>query len=282
MHIITVMDYTDTRSTIMCKAWIHFAKRFNPHARITVFHTKHIDEIRSFASGYPSVHFRTLSIPRRVRGLSGGFTHHPVQELQMGIWAQTQQLGIHRYIYTDADALIVGSLDQWWKHIDDKPYIGIYERRLADGTILLNAGVYSYSDTKGFVTVEKLLEQYRRDNKTIRFPAGQQGLLTSYFQHIRYHAASPIIGHEYNTIARYCSVRQADDRDIIIYSGTYPFWKSPARWFMGEEREWSADWLWWNKPKRVKILHAFGVGFKFWELPECRPLWTYCQDIARR
>lgn len=282
MHILTVMDYTTEPGITMCKAWILLARRFNPRARITIFYTKPIDKIRSFASRYTSVHFRKLTIPRRVRHITEGFTHHPVQELQLSVWAQTEKLGIHRYIYIDADAFILDSLDQWWNHIDDKPYIGIPERRMANGTLLLNAGVYSYSSRNGFVTLNKLLEQYKRDNQKIRFQAGQQGLLNAYFQYIHYDFTHETIGHEYNTIARFSNVVGANDQDIVVYSGRYPILKTIYYTIRGGAKEWTAYWLWWNIPKRVKILHAFGVDFKFWQLPECKHLWNYCKKAVQK
>lgn len=280
MHILTVMDYTTEPEVTMCKAWIYFTKRFNPYARITIFHTKNIDKIRLFASRYTSVYFDALVISPRVRNITGGYTHHPVQELQLSVWAQTEKLGIKKYIYADSDAFILDSLNEWWDHIDDKPYIGIKERRLPDGTVLFNAGVYSYSSRNGFITRDKLLEQYRRDNKKIRFPAGQQGLLTAYFQHIHYDAASEFVGHEYNTLTRFCNVRRVDDNDVIVYSGRYPIRNIISRLVRGGEKEWSADWVGWNKPRRVKILHAFGAEYKFWKLPECEALWAYCKKIT--
>lgn len=282
MHIVTIMDYKGTRAITMCKAWILLVKRFNPRAHITIFYTKNIDGIRSFASRYTSIDFRKLTISQRLLHITGGLTHHPVQELQLSVWNETEKLGINKYIYIDADALVLDSLAEWWSHIDDKPYIGIPERILPNGELLLNAGVYSYSSRNGFVTLNKLLGQYTRDNNEIRIQAGQQGLLNAYFQYIHYDFTHKTVGHEYNTLARFSNVIRADDQDIIIYSGRYPILKTIYRAILGRGKEWSAYWLWWNIPKRVKILHAFGVDFKFWQLSECKSLWNYCKKAVRK
>lgn len=275
------MDYTTEPGITMCKAWILLARRFNPRARITIFYTKPIDKIRSFASRYTSVHFRKLTIPRRVRHITEGFTHHPVQELQLSVWNETQNLGIYTYIYIDADAFILAPLYGWWKHIKDKPFIGVAERRLPNGGLQCNAGAYSYSSQDGFITLDKLLAQYQRDHNKIRFHAGQQGLLNAYFQYIHYDFTHKTIGHEYNTITKFCKVVRADDRAIVIYSGRYPIMKLIYHRLVKRAKEWSSFWLWWNTPKRVKILHAFGIGFKFWELPECARLWLYCKNAVQ-
>lgn len=280
MHILTIMDYADTNSVAMCKSWIIFAKRFNPHTQITIFSTREISEIRAFASRFPSINFRRLAIPTRARHLTGGKTHHPAQELQLSLWLETAKLGIYRYLYVDADALILGSLQNWWKHIDDKPYIGIAECKLPDGGLQCNAGVYSYSSPNGFITFDKLFNQYIRDNRNIRYYSGQQGLLNAYFQHIQYDFTHPNIGHEYNSIARFCKVIRLDENNIEVWSGRYPMIKSFSDRLLHKTGDWTANWLWWNKPRPVKILHAFGEGLKFWELPECRSLWQYCVNLS--
>lgn len=280
MHLLTIMDYTDANGIIMCKSWIILAKRFNPQAKITIFHTKKISEISAFASRFPSVQLRILPIPTKVMRLTGGKTHHPAQELQLGLWHETKKLGIKRYLYIDADALILSSLQHWWNHINDKPYIGIAECKLPNGGIQCNAGIYSYSGDNNFITLDKLLSQYKRDGHTIRYYSGQQGLLNAYFQYIHYDFTLPEVGHEYNSMARFCRIVRIDDKGIEIWSGKFPPLKSFINRLLNKTEDWTENWLWWNTPRPVKVLHAFGEGFKFWELPECSALWQYCKKIA--
>lgn len=281
MHIITLMDYTSEPEITMCKSWLYFAKRYNPHARISIFHTKKISVMQSYASKFSSVSFERMKISPLVRVVKRGHTHHPAQDLQLSLWAAARALGLHKYIYVDADAFIFDSLDTWWNLMDIKPYIGIEERRLQDGTRLFNAGVFSYSDSGNFITLEKLIDQYKQDRHTVRYPAGEQGLLTAYFQRIRYNPAHPRIGHEFNALTRFCTVRRIDDKIVSIYSGRYPITYTLRRIITGTEKEWSADWKGWNRPRKVKILHAFGKEYKFWNLPECNRLWQYCVRVTQ-
>ena len=147
------MDYSDKISTCMCKAWIHFAKLHNPQATITIFHTKNIHEIRSFAKRFRNIFFRRMTISKRIKKVTGGFLHRPVQDLQLSLWEEINKIRLTKFIYIDADALVLGSLKNWWDVADEMPYIGIPERALPGGSVLLNAGIFSYSSKSEFVTV---------------------------------------------------------------------------------------------------------------------------------
>lgn len=282
MHLVTLMDYSDRESLVLCKAWIALAKRHHENASITIFSQRDISSIRSFARRYTNVYFETLPISSEIRKIRNGCIHLPTQDLQLALWDRTRVLGIHKYIYLDADALIVGTLDDWWNIIDDKPYIAIPELLQEKEVPLLNAGVYSYSSRSNFITTKKLISQYYRDGSTVKIQAGQQGLINSYFQYIHYDFTHQSIGHEYNVLAKYSDIRQVSDGGIIIYSGSYPFAKKVLQYSGLVEKEWGSDWMWWGLPKRARIIHSFGVtGNKFWDLPECNTLWSYCCALVR-
>jgi len=279
MHIITIMNYKERSALIMCKAWIYFAKRFNPKATISIFYHDDISQIRQFASYYLNISFVKIRFPKGLSALSRGHTHHPAQDLRLALWKQLELLQITKFIYIDADAFILGSLNNWWNIIDLKPYIAIPECRMPSGRLRLNAGVHSYCDQSGFITYDKLINQYKRDGNRILVEAGEQGLIYSYFRRINYTYTHPTIDYAYNSIAKYCRVVRADDREIVVYSGSFPMIKKIARAVQLKKKDFSENWLWWNNPTRVKILHAFGgpgPGYKFWELPECKSLWRYC------
>lgn len=277
MHLITIMDYNDHNSLVMCKSWIYLAKRYNPKATITIFYRQPISEIRQFSSRYRDISFIKLHFPRDLNQFIHGHTHHPVQELQFALWKQLEKLRITKFIYVDADAFILSSLNDWWRIINDQPFIAVSETRRPQGELRLNAGVHSYSDEAGFVTYDKLVEQYHIDGNRILVEAGTQGLIDAYFRRINYTYTHPAIGHEYNAFAKYCQVKRADNSEIVVYSGQYPLTKKVTRMLLLKEKEFAEKWLWWDKPVRVKILHSFGgPGFKFWELPECKTLWNYC------
>ncbi len=281
MHIITIMDYKKGKPTILCKAWLAFAIKYNPRAKITIFHTGKGWPLASFVQYNPRIRIQPFSIPKSVRQITEGFTHHPAQELQLGLWHEIEKRKIYKFIYVDADALILDSLDDWWRIISQKPLIGIPERRLDDDWMLMNAGVFSYSSRHGFITLAKLIEQYKQDGKRIILQAGQQGILNSYLRRMHYDFMHKHIGHEYNTLAKYSQIRIVNG-SIVARIGHYPFIKTLKHAITGR-KEWSAYWTGWNAGGKAKILHAFGgKGYKFWELPECRDLWQYCRQIAQR
>jgi hypothetical protein len=276
MQLITIMDYEDQNSITMCKSWIYLAKRYNPDSKICIFYYRDISTIRQFSSRYRNVSFIKLRFPSSLYQISRGHTHHPAQELQLTLWKQLESLHITKYIYIDADAFILSSLEAWWNVIDQQPYIAISETRRRSGELRLNAGVYSYSSKTSFITYNKLIKQYH-DDGGILIEAGAQGLTDAYLRKIKYQYMHHNIGHEYNSLAKYCNIIRADDKNIVAYSGRYPFVKRALRMIFLRKRGFTEQWLWWGKPVRVKILHAFGgPGFKFWELPECRLLWNYC------
>jgi hypothetical protein len=276
MHIVTLMDYKSRNPVLMCKVWIYLAKRYNPHAKISIYYQHAIPDIYRFANHYHNISFYKLHFPAGIFQISNGHTHHPVQDLRLALWKHLERQGVTKFIYVDADAFILHSLADWWKIINKQPYIAVIEQRRGPGVFRLNAGVHSYSDEHGFVTYEKLLGQYHADGRRILVEAGEQGLIDAYFRRIHYDFTHPLIGHEYNTLAKYCKIYRVDDSDIEIYSGDYPLKKRITQIFSYKEKRFDDAWYWWNKPVRVKILHSFGgPGFRFWELPECHTLWKY-------
>lgn len=279
MHLITIMNYRARNTLNMCKSWIFLAKRFNPEAAIHIFFADDIPEIRKFAQRWQDITLVKLELPKDLTRLSRGHTHHPAQDLRLALWRQLETMRITKFIYVDADAFILDSLAPWWNIIDSKPYIAIPECQRSSGAPRLNAGVHSYCDTTGFITYRKLIHQYRTDGKRILIEAGEQGLVQAYFDRIRYTYTHPAIGHEYNSMAKYCRVIRADDKEIRVISGKFPIGKKISRIVTFKKKDFCENWLWWDRPVKVKILHAFGgpgPGFKFWELPECQTLWKHC------
>lgn len=279
MHILTTMNYTSPNEIIMCKAWLVFAKRFNPTATITIFHHDSIASIARFAKRFTDIHFHRLSKSDIKQEAINGFTDHPTQELRLGVWKQTEKQQIHKYIYVDADAFILSSLSPWWSCIDDKPYIAIHEQTSPNNTFF-NAGVHSYSSKTGFITYKKLLDQYRRDGNRIIQYAGEQGLVNNYLAFLSYEFTHPAIDFTYNCIAKFCITNEVSDARIHIVSGNYTAIRRLLHRVTNPEGDWWENWAWWNRNKRINILHAFGKGLKFWELPECQTLWNYCNQVA--
>jgi hypothetical protein len=276
MHIITLMDYSSANEIIMCKAWIYFAKKYNPLASITIFSTHKLTEIQKYSLRFPNISFKILNLDYRIDNHKiGSYTHPHVQELQLSLWKEIRKYHINSFIYIDADAFILSALDDWERIINEKPYIAIGERYI-NSHLLFNAGVFSYHSKNNFVTFGKLINQYKKDGNQIILPAGQQGLINKYFSDINYDWSRNDIGYEYNSLANYCEIEKLDNEEILIFTGKYPLLNKLFN-KIGFKNTWLVDWIGWRSKKKVKILHAFG-GTKFWDLPECKPLWEYCKQ----
>lgn len=280
MHIVTTMNFDGKNEIIMCKAWIYFAKRFNPNAVITIIHHDPIPEIKAYASSYAQIHFIRLTKKEMTPEMTRGHTDHPCQEIKLSVWKQTKKYSIRKFLYIDCDAFILGSLQPWWDRIDDKPFIAVNEQ-VAPYDPIYNAGVFSYSSKNNFITYEKLYGQYRKDNNSIALHLGDQGLTNTYLRTIGYDYTHPDIDFTYNCIAKWSKTHMISDTDIVVTSGSFPLLRKLWIKFLGRDLEWWEKWAWWNQNKKVTILHAFGrKGFKFWDLPECRALWEYSKAVT--
>lgn len=281
MTIFTTMNFHKRNEIIMCKAWIYFAKRFHPEAKLYIIHHDPLPKIKQFASRYTNIHWIKLTKKEMRPEMVGGYTDHPCQEIKLSVWKQAKKFNIKKFLYIDCDAFILDSLQHWWDHIDDKPFIAINEQ-IAPYNPIYNAGVFSYSSDKDFITYEKLLGQYKKDNNSIKLYLGDQGLTNTYLRKLGYDYTHPDIDFTYNCIAKWCRVHEVNDTSIKITSGAFPLLRRIKLLVRKRELTWWEKWAWWNQNKQVKILHAFGrKGFKFWELPECRPLWDYCRAIVK-
>jgi hypothetical protein len=272
MHLITVMDYQDPQGIAMGKAWLYFAKRFNPSARITVFHGDHISEFTAFSRLFSDVELvrlrqEDLLTHRQMRGWVV-----PSQDLTISLWRHVgKSREFSKVICAEADAWILAPLDEWWNAADDQPFIAVHEYTLS-GRLHFNFGTYSYNSMDGFITYEKLIRQYREDGDWILYPLGDQGLLNRYFHATGYDWRHPRIGYAYNTWALKSATLRADDEDIVVQSGDAP---APS----GPQDQWITAWGGWGQHVRAKILHAFWR--KFWALPECDSLWRYALAKVR-
>ncbi len=273
MHIITIMEYHDSEYIDMCKIWLYLVRRFNPHAHITVFYKNHVSDIQKYVRGIASIHFKQISISSVITAVQKGDIHIPDQFLRLALWEQSEKMMLNKYIYVDADAFILAPLTPWWKIVSEKPYIAVAERFYRNIT-LYNAGIHSYCSSDGFITASKLLHQYELDGK-IKYPTGEQGLINAYFERISYSPRHSDITYQYNCISKRCRVAHATDADILVHAGRFPLWEKIYKKMRGRNSEWWENWFWWGREDPAKILHAFGDGNKFWQLPECNKLWSY-------
>lgn len=268
MHILTVMDYDDPHGIQMCKTWFYLTHRYNPGAHITVFHGEKADEIRGFGRHFPGVTFvrpDPTGVPtfRQMRGKT-----HPATDMTLPSLRHIENHPeFDKFMYLEADAWPLDSLAPVWAAGDDKPFVAVEGRRMPGNFAQFNTGVYVQSQ-KDFVTYSKLMEHYDRVGK-IDLPMGEQGMINSYFRHIGYDAAHPAMGPEYNSWALSCKILRADDDEIEVWTGARKV----------KPRHIKTGWKWWDTKRRSRLIHAFLL--KYWDLPDCQPLWNYCAGKTR-
>lgn len=274
MKLLTVMNYADPMGIRMCKAWIYFARRFNPEAEITILHGPDFGGIRPFIKHFNGI--RCIPLPTdavvphtRMNKRKNGMGIVPSQDLTLAGWVAVERQGLHHFIFAEADAWILSDLSEWWQTSRSKPYIAVEESNFKGGPFY-NSGVYSYCSPAGFITYDKLMEQYRIDGDVIAISIGDQGLLNQYFRRIGYDASHPKIDYEYNSTVVGCEVRRADDEQIEVWSGNRPD--------KIEGQSVVANWIGWDRPRRVRVLHSVFIPHtrpKFWAAPEAKPLTDY-------
>jgi hypothetical protein len=259
------MNYADKFGVDMCRIWFYLLRRFNPEARVTVFHAGQVGKIAEYAARFGRVEFVRLDMAGisphgEVRGYAV-----PSQELILAMWRHIDRdPGYRQHLFIEADALVLTPLDELWGLSSTKPYVSFEELVWKDGLPLINTGVHTYYSTEGFVSYNVLMEQLRIDGGEILMPVGEQGLVNRYFRRIGYDCTHPAAGFEWNCWAVSSVTERAEDDEIVVISGDQNLdrWPGPH------------PWRWWGKRRRAKILHAFMV--KFWDLPECSKLWEYC------
>lgn len=265
IHVVTIMNYDDPHGVDMCRIWFYLMHRFNPNARVTVFHAGQVSKIAPFGTRFKNVEFVQLDMSGVIsKQASKGYGAHS-QELIFAMWRHLDRApGFEKHLYVEADAWTLHPLDDLWALADTKPYLSFEELIWKDGKPLINTGVHAYASRDGFVSYSILEEQFRLDGGEILIPVGEQGLINSYFRRIGYDCRHPEAGFEWNCWPANCITERADDFEIKIISGDH----APDRFFSDH------PWSWYGRRKQAKILHSFLV--KFWDLPECKQLWDYC------
>jgi hypothetical protein len=266
MDLVTLMDYADPNGIRMCAAWLRFARRTHPEARIHVFHHVPIPALRAYAETLGGVRFLALddlaAVPRfRPCIVDGVDTVGAGHLVKFAMFAALSRFGLRRFLFVDADAFVLGSLAPWWERIDERPFIAVRERVHPRYGPVFNSGVYSVSDPD-LLGYDALLAQYRADGERILLPVGEQGLMNRVCQTRGIDWEHPAIGTAYNFLADAWRLQGFDARgEPVIHAdpaAPRPFWNGQTL---------AAD-------EPVRVWH--GDGFrKPWLQADTR-LWQHC------
>jgi hypothetical protein len=202
MHIVTVMNYAfaDERPLVMCRMWMESVQRLNPGARVTVLATQPLPERLA-------AHFRAFgNVCVEVRPYDKSAQVLRSRHAMHNIFFKLHHLcGMDApFIYLDADAIPLSSLDFLWQRRLDKPWIGIdHQLRIPGHTgdePFLNSGVQVVGDP-AFCGYSELIELARECGFRWRVPGADQALLHTHFRRIGYDYTHPEIGPEWNACA---------------------------------------------------------------------------------
>ena len=214
MHIVTVMNYTfdDERLLVMCRMWMDSVQRADPGAHITVLAARPLpawlaDHFRSY--GNVAVEIRPYYKGARV--LRSAHAMHNIFFKLHHLCGRDKP-----FIYLDADAIPLSSLEFLWKRRFDKPWIGIDHQRGIPGHTgdapFLNSGVQVVGDPS-FCEYRELIGLTRESDFCWGVPGTDQALLYAHFRRIGYDYSHPEIGPEWNACAGFVDLQQGSSGD---------------------------------------------------------------------
>ncbi len=213
MHIVTVMNYTfaDERPVVMCTMWMDAVQRLNPGARVTVLAARPLPERLALHFGS----YGNVSVEIRPYDMAAQVLRSP--QAMHNIFFKLHHLCAMRepFIFLDADAIALSSLEFLWQRRHDKPWIGIDHQRGIPGHTgdkpFLNSGVQVVGDPD-FCSYRELICLARESGFAWSVPGTDQALLHEHFRRIGYRYTHPEIGPEWNACAGYAELAQGSDR----------------------------------------------------------------------
>lgn len=291
MKLVTLMDfkYNENTMTVM-KAWVYLAKRYNPSAQLIILYanfldSRSMDELKALDG---QIRFIKMLDPNNY--LSAEATKgntHPFQSTLLARYDIVHKIDLGKHIFLDWDALVLSPLDDAYSLLSDKPCITTTERRQIGWELIHEVGItkndprwefskklfpnvgFMLYDTKSnMLTIEALMNQYKKDGR-ILFPVAEQGLITQLFYSEGYNWEHEKLDYTYNCTPFLSKVLRIDDIEINIRSGTLDH-EIPTKYC------WIRHWVGWKESRRIKVIHPFGLK-KYWENPYCEELWKYCK-----
>ena len=260
MKLITLMDYEDPAKVLMCKGWLFLARRFNPHTAITVLHgRKDITGIERFAKDrIGNVSFAKLDLDAILPKEKMNGHVFPSQDLTFARWVTLERLGYDKYIFVEADAMVLADLEPWRRVMYEKPFIAVKEDD-REGPPYFNIGVFSHNAPRPFFTYEKLMREYRLQGDSIPISTGDQALANLVAWRDGYDAFHPKI-------------------DVTWNCPTYGRWYPTGLVRVGRADDLAVEAFYDGRP--VNILHTWGP-LKWWDTRELRPITEYLEGKIR-
>lgn len=209
MHIVTVMNYTfdDERLLVMCMMWMDSVQRLNPGARVTVLSARPLPgRLAAHFRGFGNVAVEVRPYDRAAKVLRSPHAMHNIFFKLHHLCGMGEP-----FIYLDADAIALSSLEFLWQRRHDKPWIGIdHQRRIPGHTgdePFLNSGVQVVGDP-AFCDYSELIGTARECGFRWSVPGTDQALLNAHFRRIGYDYTHPQISAEWNACAGFVELRQ--------------------------------------------------------------------------
>jgi hypothetical protein len=207
MNILTVFNYPDEEEyNIMCCAWIMQIRKYTTNKIIILTQNEIREKINLFISkmNYQDIEFRKLNSTNQI-----DFRSHPdFKKASHNVNFKLFNLCKIKepYIFIDADAFLLNSIEPLIKAGETKPLIAVNHQIIPGETDhlkepVLNSGVMVVSDPN-FMVWENFLKILFRD-QGFRWPGTDQSLINSFCKESNYDYTHKDIGHGWNSWAKY-------------------------------------------------------------------------------
>jgi len=208
MRILTIMDYSpqDANAILMCRVWLE---------RIIACGRRDVEVLVLYNENRPNFvdAYREridIAIEQRPRLKKLGPHADYFLTFKLPAIANTPA----PFIYIDADAYPLVSLEPLWSIRNDKPWIATIAQRVQSnpdtlGAPFVSAGVQIVSDSS-FYSFDRIHEAFKADGYRLRYPGLDQAALTVFAQANGYDYTHPGFGTEWNSYAGISELKLED------------------------------------------------------------------------
>ncbi len=212
MNLITIFNYPKDNHnyTKMCELWLHFAFKYKGKLNVKIFTKNGVNEsIESLIKQYD---FKLQHLKETTVKWSEPKFKHNIGFKLYNLCKESEP-----FVFIDADAFILKNLDILVDLSKDQRMVMIDHETIQGHTThipfnFLNSGVQVCNDP----TILKYDEIIK---EKIIAPGSDQSLLYSYFNTINYNYKNPNIGFEWNSFAKYVTLKNIDNEWVGLSKG---------------------------------------------------------------
>lgn len=211
MDLITIFNYPKDNQnyTDMCRIWLQCANEFKGSLNVRIFTQDGVNEsveelIKKY--GFSLEKLSGIKVNNGNSAMANKMNHNIGFKLY-NLCKQTEP-----FVFVDADAFILESMDTLVRLSAGKPFVGVNHEKVPNHTAhipqrFLNSGVQVVNDPS-------ILDFSKITQMKIVMPGTDQSLLFSYFKFIGYDYTTPGVGFGWNAYAHYVDIINQDGKWI--------------------------------------------------------------------